>query len=304
MTHASGLRPTLGYLAAVSLLTVASHASAEVSNVDPEQQKAPEDIVLRSELLNELDDQGAVRDHNAVLHVGAEGRTLFGQNIPGTRQGLGAQVDGYFALGEDQSTNPKLDPAELVELDTKVSYLYEALDANRIPIIEFIPNYQFTTYPTQNIREIYLKWREQWLGSDVWWCAPVEGLEFGGGIYYDPRHDAHMIKGAVGAREFYQDAPFDLASWQLFNFGNNSYKRYFAGSGQPPPASGGTSHGGLSTMDLGGKLTEPLPWVDMWSYVQADWSYWLMKSDRAYLNKTGRNVGEFVFSIGMEWRPE
>ena len=304
MTHASGFRHPLGYLATMTLLMVAGHAAAEVSNIDPEQQRAPDDVLIATELQTVLVDQGALRDNAPVLHGELAGRTMFGLDTPGSRQGFSAQVDAYFAVGEDTTADPKIDPAELVQFETKVSYLYEMLDKGDIPVFTIIPTWKWVTYPTTTTTENYLKWREHWLGSDFWWMAPVEGLEFGGGTYWDPVQSAHMIKGTVGAREFYQDAPFDVAGWELFNFGSNSFKRYFAGSGQPAPASPGTSHAGFSTLDFGGKVTTPLPWKDTWTYIKADWSYWMMSSDRAYLNKTGRDAGEFIFSIGGEWRPE
>jgi hypothetical protein len=304
MTRAAGIRHFAVLMASCSLLALASHAAAEVSNIDPLQQRGPDDADISTDADSQLVDQGRVRDNDSVLHVGALGRTGFGLTTPGSRQGLGGQLDGFFALGEDQAVYPHIAPAEMVEVDAKVNYLYEALGPDDRPDWEIIPQYEYVTYPHDKAKSNPLKFAEDWLGSDLWWCSPVDGLEFGGGAYYDPRKDYHMVKGAFGAREFYQDAPFDLAGWQLINFGNVNYKRYFAGSNQAPPANPGVSLGGLAFFDLGGRVTYPLAWEDVWTYAQADWTYWMQKSDRQYLNSVGQNVGQFIIAFGAEWRPE
>lgn len=304
MIQSVRFRHSCAFLASALLLTIATRASAEVSNVDPLQVRGPDDADLNADLESSLVDQGRVRDNDVVLHAGAEGRTLFGITTPGTRQGLGAQVDTWFAVGEDQQATPKLDPAELVMFEGKVNYLYEALDEKDVPVYEIIPQYEFVTYPPANTKQNGLKWAEHWVGSDAWWMTPIEGVELGGGAYWDPRAEAHMFKGSAGLREFYQDAPFDCEGWQLLNFGNQSFHRYFAGTGLPPPNNPGVTSTGLTTINLGGRITLPLPWEEFWTYGQADWVYWLQKRDRSFLHQTGQNVGDFVISIGAEWRPE
>jgi hypothetical protein len=304
MTQNARVRHTLASLASVTLLALASRAAAEVSNIDPQQQRGPDDLALYSDIDSQLIDQGRVRDNDSVLHVGGVARTLFELDTPGSRQGLGVQLDGWFGLGEDQTQTPKIAPGEMVQFEGRVSYLYESLDQSDKPEWQVIPQYEFVTYPDAAIYQNHLKWAEHWLGSDLWWCSPIDGVEFGGGAYWDPRRDYHMFKGAMGAREFYQDAPFDLTGWELLNFGNRTFKRYFAGTGLPPPAPAGISHGGVSTFDLGGRATMPLPWEDTWTYAQADWIYWLQSSDRRFLNSVHQNVGSFVFAVGVEWRPQ
>ncbi len=304
MTTRSGIRHTFALLASGSLLALAGHASAEVANIDPLQARGPDDANLASDVESQLIDQGKARDHDTVLHVDALGRTGFGLTTPGSRQGLGAQLDGYFALGEDQSVTPHIAPAELVQAELKVDYLYESLGTNDKPDWEIIPGFQSVTYPHDKLANNPIKWAEHWFGSDLWWCTPLDGVELGGGAYWDPRHTAHMFKGAIGLREFYQDAPFDVQGWQLINVGNTAFKRYFAGSGLAPPASAGISHGGLAYSDLGGRITYPLAWEDTWTFAQADWTYWLQKSDRTFMNRVGQNVGNFVIALGVEWRPE
>lgn len=303
MSH-SGLRSTLGFLASVSLLALAVQADAAVAAVDPEQQKGNEDLVLRAGLLSKVLDQGRVRQDDSAAHVGFLGRTLFGQEVPGLKMGLGLQLDAYFAAGEDQARRPKNNPGEVVQFNAKASYLIEVLNGDDIPLFQIIPHYEFVTYPNVAIRDNYLKWRQHWVGTDFWWMTPLEGLEIGGGADFNVRSEARMFRAAFGAREFYQDAPFDLAAWQLVNFGNREYKRYFAGSGLPAPAPALVDRGGFTTLNMGAKVTLPLPWNDFWLYTQADWVYWLETRDRRNLSTFGQDIGHFVIAFGMEWRPE
>ncbi len=299
--QATGFRLT--YLASLALVAgVASHAGAAVSSIDPEQQRVPDDLVLKAEFLSKLVDQGRIRNDDATAHVGGVAR--IGWEVPGSKQGIGVQVDGYFAVGEDQATTPKTSPGEMVEFNGKLSYVYEALDAGDIPMFQIIPHFEFITYPNVAERQNYLKYRQNYVGADAWYCLPWEGIEIGGGADWNMSSQAHMFRAAAGAREFYQDAPFDLSAWQLLNFGNKEYKRYFAGSGAPPPAPAGVDRGGFTTIDVGAKVTLPLPWNELWTFVQADAVYWVDAKDRRNLNNAGVDVGDFVISIGAEWRPE
>lgn len=300
----SGIRSTLGSLASVTLLALAVQADAAVAAIDPEQQRGNEDLVLRAELLSKVLDQGIVRHDDSAAHIGALGRTLFGQEVPGLRMGLGLQLDAYVALGEDQARVPKNNPGEVVQFNAKASYLLEVLNGDDIPLFQLIPHYEFITYPNVAIRHNYLKWRQHWVGTDFWWMTPLEGFEVGGGADFNVRQEARMFRAAVGMREFYQDAPFDLTAWQLVNFGNREYKRYYAGSGQPAPAPALVDRGGFTTFDIGAKVTMPLPWNEMWTYTQADWVYWLESKDRRNLSTFGQDVGHFVIAIGYEWRPD
>jgi hypothetical protein len=307
MTHAISLSRPLGRLASISLLAVAAgSAGAAVSNIDPEQQFAPDDLAFKAELMSKEVDQGRVRHDDATAHVTALGRTLFGLDTPGSRQGVGAQLDAYVAVGEDQTHVPATMPGEVVQFNGKLTYFYEALDEGDRPVIQLIPTYEYITYPKDAVRDNYLKFRQNWIGGDAWWCPWFlpEGIEVGGGTYWNMNKHARMFKAAAGAREFYQDAPFDLSGWQLLNFGNEEFKRYFAGPGLPPPDPSGVAHAGLTTLDLGGRITLPLPWDEQWTYVQADWQYWPNRKDRDLLHAQGRDVGDFIMVIGYEWRPE
>jgi hypothetical protein len=289
-------RSSLTTLASLTLVAgFAGTAGAAVSNVDPELQTGPDDLVLKSEILSKHVDHGLIRNDDATLHLSAGGRWGSFINIPGTKQGLGAHLNAFFALGEDQAQNPPTSPMECTEIDFKVDYLYEALDASDIPLFQLIPHYEFITYPNVSEDQNYLKLRQSWIGIDAWYMLPWEGVEVGGGTDWNVNSDAYMFRGAAGAREFYQDAPFDLATWQLINFGNRTYKKYFAGN---------SDKSGFTTVDVGGKVTLPLPWNEVWTYVQAQALYWVDAKDRKVLRSAGIDSGDFIIGIGVEWRPE
>ncbi|MBA2480302.1 MAG: hypothetical protein H0V44_06550 [Planctomycetes bacterium] len=288
-------RSTLTSLASLTLVAgFTGTVDAAVSNVDPAQQTGPNDLVLRTEFLSKHIDHGIIRNDDATARLSASGRWGF-IDTPGARQGLGAHLNAFFAIGEDQRQNPPTSPFECTELDFKVDYLYEALDNSDIPLFQIIPHYEFITYPNVNEQQNYLKFRQSWLGIDAWYMLPWEGIEVGGGTDWNLNSDAHMFRAAAGAREFYQDAPFDLAMWQLINFGNRAYKTYFAGDNRKS---------GFTTLDVGGKVTLPLPWNEFWTYVQAQAIYWVDSQDRKVLHAAGIDVGEFIIGIGVEWRPE
>jgi len=293
----------LAHLASITLLVIAAgQAGAAVSNIDPEQQRVPDDFALRAEVLSKLIDQGHTRSDDATAHLGGDGR--LGWEVPGSRQGIGLHLNGYFALGEDQSQNPKVAPGECIEIEGKLDYVYEALDEGDLPLFQIIPHYEFITYPNAAIRQNYLKWRQNYVGAEFWWMTPLEGVELGGSADWTLANSPRLFKGAFGTREFYQDAPFDLATWQLINFGNRNFKHYFAGNAQPPPAPNDVERGGFTTLDIGGKITLPLPWSTFWTYTQADWIYWVDSKDRKLMQARGEDVGSFVIGIGVEWRPE
>jgi hypothetical protein len=274
---------------------VAGSASAAVSNVDPEQQRGPDDLVLKVGLLSKLVDQGVVRNDDATAQLHFTGR-IGTFDTPGTRQGVGIHLDGFFAVGEDTNIIPSTAPGECIQVNAKVDYLYEVLDSQDIPMFEFIPHYEFITYPNVNETQNYLKFRQNWVGIDGWYMLPWEGIEVGGGADWNINDEARMFRGAVGAREFYQDAPFDLSAWQLVNFGNRVFKRYYA--------AGSTDKSGFTTVDVGGKITLPLPWEEVWTYLQAEAIYWVDGQDRKALRAAGVDSGDFIISVGVEYRPE
>jgi hypothetical protein len=301
MTLATVRHPFTSLVSITLLVVAAGTAGAATSNIDPELQLVPDDLVLRGEVLSKLIDQGRTRVDDATAHFGGDGR--LGWEGAGSKQGIGAHVNSYFALGEDQSQNPKVAPGECVELEGKIDYIYEAMDEGDVPFFQIIPHYEFITYPNAAIRQNYLKWRQSWVGADFWWCTPLDGVEVGGGADWTLAGEPRLFRGAFGAREFYQDAPFDLATWQLLNGGNKAFKHFFGGDGTQPPITD-VEKGGFTTLDVGGKVTLPLPWSEFWTYTQADWIYWVDSKDRQNLQKRGEDVGSFVIAVGVEWRPE
>jgi hypothetical protein len=279
-----------------ALAACAGTASAAVSNLDPELQTGPTDFVLGGELQSRQIDQGVVRYDNTAAHVSGSGRFGILNDGPDDHSGLGAQVDGYFAVGEDRrSPTRTVEPGEMTELNAKVDYLYDVHDPNtHLPFIQVIPHYEYVTYPNVSPAQNYLKDHESWLGSELWYATPLDGIELGGDVDWDLNHHAHMFRSALGVREFYQDVPFDLRGWQLVNLGNKDYTRYLFGG----------DSSGVTTIDIGGRLTLPLPWEESWYYVQGQAVYWADSKDRKVLRTEGQDAGEFIIAVGMEWRPD
>ena len=279
-----------------ALAACAGTASAAVSNLDPELQIGPDDAVVGGELLSRQLDQGVVRMDNTTAHLSASGRFGILNDGPDDHSGLGAQVDGYFAVGEDQQNQPRpVQPGEMTEFNGKVDYLYDVHDpTTHLPFIQVIPHYEYVTYPNVSQQQNFLKGREHWLGGEAWYATPLDGIELGADVDWNLNHHAHMFRGAVGAREFYQDVPFDVRGWQLLNFGNKDYaERLYGGDTK-----------GITTIDVGGRITLPLPWEETWTYFQGQAVYWADSKARKVLRAEGQDVGEFIIAVGVEWRPD
>jgi hypothetical protein len=259
-------------------------------------QTGPTDFVLGGELVSRQIDQGVVRYDNTAAHVSAAGRFGILNDGNDDHSGLGAQVDGYFAVGEDRRSPTKtVEPGEMTEFNGKVTYLYDIHDAaTHLPFIQLIPHFEYVTYPNVSPAQNFLKDHESWLGGEMWYATPLDGIELGADLDWDLNHHAHMFKGAAGAREFYQDVPFDVRGWQLLNFGNRGYTNLLY--------SGTTK--GITTIDIGGRITLPLPWEETWSYAQCQAIYWPDSKARKVLRAQGQDAGEFIIAVGMEWRPD
>ncbi len=253
------------------------------------------EFVLGTELQSKQVDQGIVRNEDATQRFAGHGRFW----------GLGVSLDAQMALGEDKGAGylTKVEPTtygsrptkplETTQVEIKVDYLLEigGVYGDNEPFIQFIPHFDTIIYPNQPAGP--LKDSQKYLGADLWWATPLKGVELGTSQDWSVGNQP-AYRGAVGLREFYQAAPYDLAFWQVANWGDKNYHNLFTGSEQ----------GGLTTIDLGAKVTTNLLWRETWAYLRADWSYWMTKGDRDQLDLIGQDVGQLQFAIGVEWRAE
>lgn len=245
-------------------------------------------------LANKQIDQGWERDSNAVLQTGGTARYW----------GLGLTLFGSFAIEPDSSAtyvstvdptvygpNP-LSPGEFVQFNAKLDYVIEVDGVYGVdqPFLQFIPHFEYVTYPNQPAN--VLKDDQVWAGADVWWSTPLEGIEIGGNSDWNLLSPAY--RGAAGFREVLQFAPYDLVLWQVANWGSNTYQNYFYNSETT----------GFTTTDIGAKVRMPMAWREWWTYVGADWSYWVTQSAREARGDFGLNAGTFEFNVGMEWIAE
>jgi hypothetical protein len=283
-------------------------------------------VVASADLANKAMDQGWVLSDDATLRLKAGARfygfglTAFGQVAVGEDRNASYRANGnprvepqnpaqaYAAYIQEAQqrwvaqfsgvpyinakyVSRKVMPGELVDLNLKVDYL---LQINGVypdggPFLQLIPHFEWNTYPYQPSND--LKKDQRWLGADMWWATPLAGVEIGANSDWNVAMPGY--RGAAAMREFYQAAPFDLAFWQVVNWGSTSYHNYWAGS----------DHRGLTYGNLGARATVPLAWVDWWVYGQADWTYWLSSEDRDRMSLLNRDAGDLQFAIGIEFRP-
>ena len=245
-------------------------------------------------LANRQLDQGWERSEDAVFENGTTLR----------KYGLGFSLDGAFAVGQDKGAIQLTDnhpttykvrpikPGELLQVNAKLDYIIQVdgVYAVGAPFLQFIPHFEYVTYPNQSGN--VLKDNQLWAGADIWWSTPLEGVELGTSHEWNLQDPAY--RGAIAVRELQQFAPYDLIFWQTLNFGSRTYHRYFLPVDKT----------GVTTADLGVKVRTPMAWREWWTYVGADWSYWLNKDDREARSTLGRDAGDFTFSVGVEWRAE
>lgn len=249
-----------------ALLSLAALATATAA--DTELRLGPAELILGTELANVQVEHSATRVDDAVLRPYVQGRFW---NI-----GIDAEV--WLALGDDQDAD--IDTGELTEAAFRVDYLFEFPE-----IFQLLPFYQNHTYveldPDGEVEDAH------WLGLDFWYLSPFEGLEFGGTLAFDAG-DEYGWYSAVGARQFYQNRPLDLATWQMLSFGDHDYHGWTSGADEA----------GLTSFELGAEATLPMPWQDTWAGVRAEVHVWLQDDDRDALEESV----EFVISLAFEYR--
>jgi hypothetical protein len=278
------LRPVLA-TACLAGLGLGSAAAVET-----ELQKGPDDFVFSAELQNKDYDQGAVRNDNVIARVGGTARFWdFGLH-------LGAAV----AVGDDKNQVNHVATGEVTSAQVGLDYLIEMKG-----LFQIIPHATWITYP--NLPDVPYKDNQTYLGVDGWYLLPWEGLEVGGGFDYNPFYNAtidktrgggglndHGLRGAIGARQFWQHAPLDLAFYELLNFGNGTYKNFLIGEKET----------GFTTLDLGVKYTAPFFLNEFWVVSRFEIHIWVEGDDRRALKNADQNTSELVLGIGFEWRPE
>lgn len=216
--------------------------------------------------------------------------------------GLGVTLDTGFALGQDRATTywddnlviqaRKVQPGECTYLAGKLDWVFQidGVYPDGGPFLQIIPHLQLVTYPNQPSNP--LKDHQRWVGFDLWFSTPLEGIEVG--TSHDWNLGEPAYRGSFGFREFYQRAPFDLSFWQVANWGSASYHNYYTG----------TDDRGITTVQAGAKATLPLAWMDWWAYARAEATFWIDREDRDSIKLQGRDVGSLDFSVGIEWRPD
>ncbi len=263
-------------IAALTTLTV----SAPLVAMDLEQKYGPDDFRIGAEVLSKHFDQGVVLVDDATAHINGSARYY----------GVGVKLDGWIAIGQDNSSQARaVNPGEITQFTARVDYLLEVADADNIPLVQILPYYEFVTYPNQTGSKF--KDKQSWLGADAWYMLPIEGVELGGNLAFDPISGAHFVKSTLGSRQFFQSAPFDFAFHEVVNMGNGAYKSQLSGSGKS----------GFTTANIGAKVTTPLPFQQWWTFARMDWDYWMQKKDRTLLRLQGRDSGTFVIGFGVEY---
>jgi hypothetical protein len=273
-------------LATVCLATMSLGTAAAV---ETDLQLGPEDLRVGAEVVNKHYDQGAIRNENVTLIGHLDARWF----------DIGLHADWYLAANGDKTQAEKVSAGETTQINLGIDYLIEMED-----VFQIIPHYQFTTYP--NWSERPYKSDQHWLGVDGWYLLPWPGLEVGGGLDYNPFYNGevdeykarggsggHAFRGAIAARQFYQNAPLDIAFFQVLNFGNGEYKNFLIGDDEE----------GFTTLDIGVRYVAPFFLDQLWMTARLEAHFWLESDDREFLRNQDKNSTEILIGVGFEWKP-
>lgn len=240
-----------------------------------------------------LDDNRVVQDDAAI-------------GLKGTFRayGFGLTLDTDWALGQapDYSRPGKTtNPGELVRTALTLDWALEIRDPRqpKVPLLQLIPHFTMVTYPNQV--DVYttdydnlLKDKQRWLGLDLWWALPIEGVELGAGIEQNLSTTWRACRGDFGAREFYQTSAIDFSFWQTVGFGDSEYRLAVAGKDKS----------GFNAVRVGGRATMPFFIKGLDSFFELDISYWLDQKIRDNMRDAGIDGGNVVLSAGLVWTPE
>lgn len=266
-------------LAAMSIGTAAA--------VETDLQLGPDDLRIGVELVNLHYDQGAIRNEN-VTAIGHFDYRIWD---------IGLHADWYMAVNSDQERD--ITAGETTQINLGIDYLFEMQD-----VFQVIPHFEFITYPDW-VEQPY-KNDQFWLGVDGWYLLPWPGIEVGASVDYNPFYNGeedeymarggsggHALRGAIAARQFIQNAPLDLAFFQVLNFGNGEYKRFLIGDEDE----------GVTTFDLGVRYVTPFFLDQLWMTARLEAHFWLESDDRKFLKDLEENTTEILIGIGFEWKP-
>lgn len=249
----------------ITLITIAlATRPAQLQALDPELRLGPHEVVAGLDLRSKLVDNGGLRHNDVVTRAYGRGRF----------HGVGLQLDAFIAVGNDHLRDT--DAGEIPQMSVRIDYLID------MPWFQMIPRYTMITYPAfSNVDEAH------WLGLDAWVLLPWEGVEAGASVDFD-LDDNYGWHAAIGSRQFLQTSGIDLHAWQLLNYGSSDYHQYL----------GAGDRRGLTTLNLGGKVTVPLPFIHSWITAGLDGHWWLNSRDRAAVE----NSTELIMSFGFEFR--
>jgi hypothetical protein len=269
----------------LALCAVAASALA----VEPSLRLGPDEIVVGVDMVNQHVDQGAVRSERLTLHGEAAFRIA----------NIGLTFDAWMALADDPSR--ELEVGEFTEMRLRLDYLIEIGDS-----LQLLPHYETSIYPAagdsstgdglqrDQILDVLNPFRPEdwgdephWLGIDAWYMLPWEGMEVGGSFDYDLGQNTGW-RGSAGARQFIQIANLDLAFYEVLNFGNKPYHDFLIGS----------QGSGLTTLELGARVSLPLPWEGWLVFATGEFHWWVDSDDRRAIDDPVQLVGGF----GVEWR--
>ncbi len=264
---------------ALGLVGIASLAAPTAVALDHDLAVAERtEVNVGVELLNKHWSNGVIRHDDVTANGFAKLRWY----------DIGLKLDGFMALAGNDQVDPEVSALETTELTARIDYLLEIED-----LFQFLPFVEFTTYP-----DVTLKAPFHWIGAEVWWLTPLQGVEIGTSAQYnlmdereDDLDDNHWVFD-VGSRQFYQDAPLDLQFWQVLEMANRSYHQ----------ATIGTDRQGATTLNLGAKATLPLPYEEMWAFLKLEGYWYLDGDDRDALQAQGRDDTEVIIGIGIEYR--
>jgi hypothetical protein len=278
-------KPALSPVLATVCLAAMSIGTAAA--VDTDLQLGPDDLRIGAELVNLHYDQGVVRNEN-VTAIGHLDYRIWD---------IGLHADWYMAVNSDQER--EITSGETTQVTLGIDYLFEMQD-----VFQVIPHLEYITYP--NWVEQPWKNDQFWLGVDGWYLLPWPGIEVGASFDYNPFYNSeeddymarggsggHALRGAIAARQFIQNAPLDLAFFQVLNFGNGEYKNFLIGDEDE----------GVTTLDLGVRYVTPFFLDQLWMTARLEAHFWLESDDRNFLKSQDENSTEVLLGLGFEWKP-
>lgn len=216
--------------------------------------------------------------------------------------GLGLFTDwGVGQVDDPSRPGDRTNPGELLRLEARVDWALELRHPQdrSIPLLQIIPKFRYITYPNQ--RDVFapgygnwLKERQRWLGLDLWYALPIEGIEAGFGVEQNISSEWRATRAELGLREFIQYNAVDLAFWQKLGVADGEYREVV----------GGEKESGLTTILAGGRATLPLFLEELFVFGELVLTYWLDADIRDHRAAAGQDRGDVVFSVGISWMPD